>query len=156
MGVCRCLCSYNRKVDPPLFSILHLVLHFFLFQNSSLPCPCPSLPLPRFPGNSPVLLSAHCFKLYCIHTQTWCLCYIGSFISQPYLTQCHLDGLTSLHTPKLPYNYVVCVGYPTPKTKIPNAKSLRFSLDSSPCVQLSSFLGAVCIPVQEINFFHSF
>lgn len=33
MAVCRCHCSYNRKVGPPLFSILHLVFHFFLFQN---------------------------------------------------------------------------------------------------------------------------
>lgn len=86
MAVRRYPSSYNRKVDPPLFSILNLVLHFFLFQNPSLHCHCPSLSLPRLPSNSPVLLSAHRFELCCIHTQTWCLCYMGSFISQPYVT----------------------------------------------------------------------
>lgn len=55
-------------------------------------------------------------------------CYIGGFISQPCLTWCHLGGLTSLHTPKLPYNYVVCVGNPTPKTKIPNANHCTSAL----------------------------
>lgn len=124
MAVRRSPCSYNRKADPPLFSILHLVLHFFLFQNPSLHCPCPSLSLPRLPSNSPVLLSAHCFKLCCIHTQTWSLCNI----SQPYLTRCHLSGLTRPHTPNLPYNYMVCVGYPTPKTKIPNANHCTSAL----------------------------
>lgn len=113
MAVPRCLCSYQRKIDLPLFFILHLILHFFfppLFLDSPLHCPCPSLSLPRLPNNSPLLLPAHRFQPRYICTQIWRSCCLSN-LSLVWLYHCygHLGtgGCASPHTPKLPYGYVV-------------------------------------------------
>lgn len=133
VAVPRCPCSYHRKIDPPLFFILHVILHnfFSLFQDPSLHCSRPSLSLPRLSHNSPLLLFADRFQPCYIHTQIWHSCYLGN-LNLIWLCHCygHLGtgGLASPHIPKLPYSYVAHVGYPTPKTNFPKTNHSTLAL----------------------------
>lgn len=106
MAVPTCPCSYHRKIDPSLFFILYLILHFSpLFLDPPLHCPDPSLSLPTLSSNSPLLLLANRFQPCYIHTQIWCTYFLGN-LNLVWLCHCysHLGagGLASPHTPKLP------------------------------------------------------
>lgn len=148
MTIPRYPCPYHREIDPPLFFTLHLILCFFPpFQDPSLHCCYPSISLPRLPNKSPLPLLTHWFQL----------CYIRMKSGVP-VTRSY--AAVSLLWPSL-YSWPCTTPHPKPPLQLRGTgwgpytedKPLCFTLDSSTCVQLSSFSGAVCIPVQHMSVF---